>query len=316
MIFVCPDGEPQYRETIVRHAGCLRDDGHEFRYFDGPPGDASTWDERLRDADGVLLLLDLPNDAIQRNPSLRVVSFCGTGVRAFVDVDVAAATGVTVCNVPAYGADAVAEHAFALAFAAARSVAQGDRMIRAREWGQSEGLQLRGKTLGVVGAGPIGGRALEIGRALGMSCIFWTRNPTPERERRLGAEYVELPALFERSDLVSIHLAHTPETEGLIGGDLLGRMSAHAVLVNTARGAVLDGGALGDLLEAGRLKAAGLDVFESEPPSPDDPLVRSGRTVLTPHVGFCTPEANDELLLIGIENLRAFAAGKPRNVVN
>lgn len=316
MRFVCPDGEPQYRETIARHATRLTDAGHEFHYFEGHPEDAATWDERLEGAHGVLLLLDLPIDAIRRHPSLEVISFCGTGVRAFVEVPAAVEAGVTVCNVVDYGADAVAEHAFALTFAAARSVAAGDRMIRGGGWGQSEGLQLRGKTLGVLGAGPIGARALEIGRAFEMTCLFWTRNPSPERETRLGAEYVALPDLFERSDVLSIHLAHTAETEGLVGADLLGRMQPHAVLVNTARGAILDGAALAERLAAGGLRAAGIDVFASEPPPADDPLVASERTVLTPHVGFCTPEANDEVLAIGVENLRAFAAGAPQNVVS
>lgn len=314
MRFVCPDGEAQYREAIERHARRLTDDGNEFRYFEGSPTSDAEWDERLEGADGVLLLLDLPTDAMRRHRSLEVVSFCGTGVRAFVDVDAATSAGVTVCNVVDYGADAVAEHAFALAFAAARSVATGDRMIRAGEWGQTEGLQLRGRTLGVVGAGSIGARALEIGRSLGMSCLFWTRNPSEERAHRLGAAYVDLPELFERSDVVSIHLAHTPETEGLVDAELLGRMRETAVLVNTARGAIVDSRALAEMLEAGRLRGAGIDVFRAEPPV-DEPLVSCERAVLTPHLGFCTPEANDEVLSIGVENLRAYAAGAPRNVV-
>lgn len=315
MRFVCPDGEEQYREAIERHAGRLTGEGNELRYFEGPPASAAEWDERLDGADGVLLLLDLPTEAMRRHPGLQVISFCGTGVRAFVDVDAAKSAGVTVCNVVDYGADAVAEHAFALAFAAARSVAAGDRMIRAGEWRQVEGLQLRGRTLGVVGAGSIGARALEVGRGLGMSCLYWTRNPSAERSRRLGATHVELPELFERSDVVSIHLAHTPETEGLIDAALLGRMRRTAVLVNTARGAIVDNRALAALLDSGGLQGAGIDVFQVEPPV-DDPLVSCERAVLTPHLGFCTPEANDEVLSIGVENLRAYAAGTPQNVVD
>ena len=156
---------------------------------DGPAADAE-WDERLRGADGVLLLLDLPEAVMRRHPGLRVVSFCGTGARAFVDVDAARDTGITVCNVVNSGSDAAAEHAFALMLAAARPVPGGDRMIRAGGWGHVEGLQPRHKTLGVMGAGPIGTCVIEIGRALrpGLAgALYFPHDVSLEPRRLLDA---------------------------------------------------------------------------------------------------------------------------------
>lgn len=316
MIFVCPDGEPQYREVIARQGERLRAAGHELRYHEPPPRTEREWDERLDGAGGVLLLLDLPTEVMRRHRSVRVVSFCGTGVRAFVDVAAAGEQDVTVCNVVDYGANAVAEHAFALLLAAARSVPTGDRLIRSGEWSQWEGLELTGKPFGVVGAGPIGRRALELGRAFGMECVFWTRRPSPERERALGATYVDLPMLFSRSQAVSIHVAHTAETEGLIGAELIELLPRGAVLVNTSRGAIVDSEALATALRDGRLRGAGVDVFEQEPPPADHPLLACSNAVLTPHLGFCTPEANAEVIAIAVDNLLAYAAGKPQNVVS
>ena len=201
---------------------------------------------------------------------MRVVSFVGTGVESYVEMDEARASDVTVCNVPRYGANAVAEHALALALAVARRVADGDRAVRAGSWGQTEGVELYGRRLGVVGAGPIGARMIELGRGLGMTVVCWTRRRTPDRERELGAPIVELDHLFATADVVSLHLAHTPETEGIVNRRLLSMLRPHAIVVNTARGALVDETALVELLEAGSIGGAGLDVLGSEPP-PADP---------------------------------------------
>jgi phosphoglycerate dehydrogenase-like enzyme len=315
MRFVCPDGEPQYRDGIQEAMRVLVAAGHDVAiHADGPPGDAATWNARLANADGVFLLLRLPSELLA-SPHLRVVSFAGTGVARFVDLGAAADRGVTVCNVPSYGANAVAEHALALMLSAARNVVAGDRLIRAGGWRQSAGLELRGARLGVVGVGPIGRRMLQLGTALGMRSAAWTRSPSDARARELGTRFVELDELMATSDFVSVHVAHTAETEHLLSAPLLERLPAHAVLVNTSRGEVIDGGALARLLAAGRIRAAGLDVFDPEPPAADDPLVREPRCVLTPHVAYDTPDATRELFRVTAENLLAFANGTRQNVV-
>jgi D-3-phosphoglycerate dehydrogenase len=312
---VCADGEPQYSRLLDDgQLSRLEADGHELDWFDGAPDSVEGWIERLRGAEALLLLWGLPRGALSASPSVRVISFVGTGVETYVDLDEARAGGVTVCNVPRYGANAVAEHALALVLAVARRVLDGDRAVRAGSWEQTEGLELRGRRLGVVGAGPIGARMIELGRALGMTVACWTPRRSPERERELGAPLVELEELFASADVVSLPLDHRPETEGIVDRRLLGLLQPHAILVNTARGALVDEAALAELLEAGAIGGAGLDVLGAEPPPADHPLLSSPRTVLTPHVGFHTADATAELLRDSLENLLAYARGEPQNV--
>jgi phosphoglycerate dehydrogenase-like enzyme len=241
---------------------------------------------------------------------------CGTGVSPSVDLTVAAQHAVAVCNVPAYGANSVAEHAIALAFAVARNIPQGDADIRQGRFPVRFGLELAGKTLGVVGAGSIGKRTLAIGRALGMRTLFWTRDPTPERATHLLAEYADLDDLFARSDVVSLHLPYLPETDGLIGERLLARLPDSAILINTARAGIVDGGALARLLASGRITGAGIDVFEMEPPSPDDPLLTAPNVVLSPHAAANTPDAIHRMVSVAIENLLRWTVGEPQNIVS
>lgn len=314
MRFVCADGEPQYRE----HARAADLGDNELAWFEGRPPSREVWRERLRDAGGLLLLWGLPAGVLTESPHVRVVSFAGTGAGSYVDLAEARRLGVTVCNVPSYGANAVAEHALALAFAVARSIPRGDALVRSGAWrpGAYGGLELRGRRLGVVGAGPTGARVVELGLALGMEPVAWTRTPTPERAAALGARFVPLEELFAESDVVSLHLAHTPETERIVDRRLLSLLRPHAILVNTARGQLVDGEALVELLETGAFHGAGVDAFEHEPLSADDPLARCDRVVLTPHVAFNTPDAAAELIRLCVDNLVAFAAGQPRNVVD
>jgi phosphoglycerate dehydrogenase-like enzyme len=307
---VCADGEPQYRAMLAdEQLARMRADGHELVWYDGVPDTVEGWVERLREAEGLLLLWDLPRGVISASPQLRVVSFAGTGVEMYVDLDEARAAYVTVCNVPTYGANAVAEHALALILAVARRVVDGDREVRAGAWEQTEGLELRGRRLGVVGAGPIGMRMIGLGRALGMEVVCWTK-----RKRDVGAPLVELDELFATSDVVSLHLAHRPETEGIVDRRLLELLQPHAILVNTARGSLLDEQALAELLDQGAIGGAGLDVLTAEPPPPDHPLLAAPRVVFTPHVGFHTAESAGEMMRATLENLLAFARGEPQNV--
>ena len=310
MRFVCADGEPQYERMLDQEQlATLEREAHELVWLDGPPDTAEGWIERLRGADGLFLLWLLPRGVLRASQSIRVVSFAGTGVETYVDLDEAREGGVTVCNVPHYGANAVAEHALALILAVARRVPQGDREVRSGAWEQTEGVELSGRQLGVVGAGPVGRRMIELGRAVGMSVVYWTRRP-----RAVEARLVELDELFATSDVVSLHLAHAPETEGIVDRRMLGLLQPHAILVNTARGALVDEHALAELLEAGAIRGAGLDVLGTEPPPEDHPLLNCERTVLTPHVGFHTAESARELVRVTLENLIAYSRGEPQNV--
>ncbi|MDQ3859524.1 MAG: D-isomer specific 2-hydroxyacid dehydrogenase family protein [Actinomycetota bacterium] len=314
MKFVCADGDEQSRTLL--DVTPVQAAGHELVWFDGPPSDGDEWLRRLDEADGVMLMWEIPRGVLSAAESVRVVSFAGSGAGSYVPIDEAGRRGVVVCNVPSYGANAVAEHAFSLAFALARKLCQGDRLVRTGRWrpGALAGVELAGRRLGVVGAGPIGARVVQIGRALGMSVVAWTRSPSRAREEELRAPFVTLEQLFAESDVVSLHLAHRPETERLVDERLLGLMQPHALLVNTARSQLVETDALVGALAEGRIGGAAIDAFEQEPLPADDQLLRAPNLLLTPHVGFNTPEATAELLRLTLENLLAFAAGRPQNV--
>ena len=314
MRFVCPDGDEQARALLDSEPA--RRAGHELVWHADRPRDEEDWRRRLDGADGVMLMWGIPRGVLSAVPSVRVVSFAGSGAASYIPLDEATRCRVTVCNVPSYGANAVAEHAFALAFALARRVHEGDALVRSGHWrpGALAGFELAGRRLGVVGVGPIGTRAVEIGRALGMRAVAWTRSPSAEREHELGAPFVPLERLFGESDVVTLHVAHRPETERLVDDRLLGLMQPHALLVNTARSQLVDTRALVRALEHGRIGAAAMDAFEAEPLPADHPLLRAPRLLLTPHVAYNTAEATAELLRLTLANLLAYAAGRPQNV--
>jgi phosphoglycerate dehydrogenase-like enzyme len=311
---VCVDGEEQFR--VVLDPAPLHAAGHELVWYDGAPGDLDEWRRRLDGAEGVMLMWAMPEGVLSGAPSVRVVSFAGSGAASYVPLAEAERCGVTVCNVPSYGANAIAEHAIALAFALARRLCEGDALVRAGTWGPGalSGFELTGRQLGVVGAGPIGERTIELGRALGMRTVAWTRSPAESRAKDLGTEFVSLEQLFAESDVVSLHLAHVPDTEGMVDARLLGLMQPHAVLVNTARAQLVDTASLVDALEQGRLAGAAVDAFEQEPLPPGHPLLGAPRLLLTPHVAFNTGEATAELVRLTLDNLLAYAGGNPRNV--
>jgi D-3-phosphoglycerate dehydrogenase / 2-oxoglutarate reductase len=316
MRFVCPDLEADQQSFIDdAQREVLDGTGHHLRCRSGPLRDVDEAAQRVEGADGVLLNWTMPSGVLTRCPSVRVVSFAGTGVERYIDLAEARERGVTVCNVPSYGANAVAEHAFALIFAVARNIVAAERSLRAGRWEPTELLELRERRLGVVGAGHVGARVIEIGRALGMDVAAWTRTATRERATALGVPLLSLEELFRHSDVVSLHVAHTPETENLVDARLLELLPPGAILVNTARAEVVDARALVAALEVGRLRGAGVDVFSPEPPAEDDPLVRHPGVVATPHVAYFTAPAAREMYRIAVGNLVAFAAGTPRNVV-
>lgn len=287
-----------------------------FAMHEGRPPDDAAYLARLGRARAVLLGWDMPTAVLRAAPRLEVVAFTGTGAAKFIDLAAAAACGVTVTNTPGYADNAVAEHALALTLAVIRRVAQLDRSLRAGHWAPAPpAFELRGKTLGLVGFGGIAARYAGIARALGMDVTAWTRRPERARERRHGVAFAGLDSVLAQSDIVSLHLPLTEATRGLIAAAELDRLKPQAVLINTARGEILDEGALVDRLREGRIAGAGLDVFDREPLPAGHPLTRLDNVVLTPHVGFATPEATATLLDIAIANLERYFAGEPVNVV-
>jgi phosphoglycerate dehydrogenase-like enzyme len=319
MRIVCIDGDAQYRDIVMRDVGePLGAAGHEFDWFEESFADRDATIARAAGYDALYVVGDqgpVPAGLLDANPQLSLVSFVGTGARRFVAMDEAERNNVAVTNVPDFASQSVAEHALALILAAARRIVEGDELIRDGRWQKNQGLKLAGRTLGVVGAGAIGARLVAMARGIGMDVVYWSRSVDPARDERLGARRVELAELFATSDVVSLHLTHTPETDGIISRELLSSMRRNAIFVNTARAELVDDQALADLIASGTLFGAGIDVFAEEPPRPDRLPPVASNVVLSAHVGFHTDEADDVFRIAG-ENILAFAGGAPVNVIN
>lgn len=249
-------------------------------------------------------------------PNVRIVAVAFTGYDV-VDLGLCRERGIAVCNVPAYSTDSVAELTLGLTLALLRQIPEGDRHVRSGAWERREpfppGIELAGKTVGIVGTGRTGLRAAELFHAFRCRLVAWSRTEREEL-RALGGTYLPLEEVFATADVISLHLPLNESTRGLVGESLLGRMKPGALLVNTARGAIVDSAALARVLQDGRIRA-GLDVFEPEPLAAGDPLAAAGQTVLVPHVGFRTREALERRARITVENLLAFAEGRPVNRV-
>jgi len=242
----------------------------------------------------------MPTEVMKQCGSLKHIVFCGTGASSYMDVPALAGLGVTVHTYRGYGDTAVAEHSIALMFACARDVALSDRKIRGGTWEPLEGVQLFGKTLGVIGLGGIGREVARIGAGIGMTVIGWNRTARPES----GVPEVPLDELLARADVVSLNLSLTDETRGFLDAGRIARIKPGAILVNTARGALVDEAALIEALASGRVSRAGLDVFHAEPLKADHPLARMDNVTLSPHAAFRTPEASENLLRRALDIVR------------
>ncbi|MFZ0457528.1 MAG: NAD(P)-dependent oxidoreductase [Rhodoplanes sp.] len=253
----------------------------------------------------------LPTEQIAQCPGLRHVVFLGTGAAGYMDIRALRELGVTVHTIKGYGDTAVAEHTMALIFACARDIARMDREVRAGTWQPAEGLQLAGKTLGIIGLGRIGREVARIAKGIGMKVIAWSRTPRPEADAA-GVSMVDLDTLLACADIVSLHLALNEETRGLLSAERLARIKPGAILVNTARGALVDEQALIAALASGRLRHAGLDVFHAEPLARDHPLARLENVTVTAHAAFRTAEASETLIRRAIDIVRSIIAGAPQ----
>jgi D-3-phosphoglycerate dehydrogenase len=255
-----------------------------------------------------------PAELLSQLPRLKMMSTCSIGTDA-IDLEQAARQGVVVSNIPGRTAPVVAEHALALMLAVARRTAFQTAELKAGRWTKRENVFLAGKTLGVIGTGAIGAATARLARAIGMRVIAWTFHPTPERAAELGLEFVDLDVLLARSDVVSLHVRLTADSRHLIGREQLERMKPGALLVNTARGGVIDTQALIAALDSGHLGGAALDVFDVEPLPADHPILHCEQVVLTPHAADQNPEGVEMLNTGAVENVLAFLRGEPQNVV-
>jgi D-3-phosphoglycerate dehydrogenase len=238
-------------------------------------------------------------------PQLKSIIFLGTGASSYVDMAAAERSGIVVRTIRGYGDRTVAEHAFALMLSAARDVAAMDRGLRHGRWSVREGLELQGRTLGLVGVGGIGAEMARIASGFGLRVIAWNRSPIASG---VPVEAVPLDDLLAQSDAVSLHLALTPETRGIIGARHFARMKRGALLVNTARGALVDEPSMIAALRSGQLGHAALDVFESEPLPAGHLLTELNNVTLTAHAGWKSRAASRRLLQIALDIAAADAA--------
>ena len=237
-----------------------------------------------------------------RMPSLRRIIFMGTGASSYIDIAAAAQRGILVSTVAGYGDRSVAEHAFALILAAARRVAEMDRAVRAGVWEPLEGLELAGRRVGIVGFGGIGKELAKIAIGFGMVPLIWNRSRV---EDAWVGYTVSLDALLSQSDVVSLHLGLTSETRRFLGPDQFAKMKTGAILVNTARGGLIDEAALIHALEEGHIGHAALDVFDQEPILSDSPFLRFEQVTLTAHAGFKTEDAIQHLIRKAVELIKS-----------
>jgi glyoxylate reductase len=304
--------------TAALTAAGIDVDQHEL---DSPP----SREQLLEHVAGKQALLSMLTERVDAEvldsaPELRIVANLAVG---YDNVDVGAATdrGVVVTNTPDVLTEATADLAWALILAAARRIGEGERLVRAgawRGWGPTQliGQSVWGRTLGVIGLGKIGSAVARRARGFDMRILYHTRSPKPEAEAELGARRVDLHTLLREADVVSLHAPLTDETRHLVDAAALGHMRRSAVLVNTARGPVVDEAALVDALRAGAIAAAGLDVFEHEP-ALSAGLAELDNVVLAPHVGSATVDARSAMVRLCCENIVAVLAGsRPLTPVN
>jgi len=239
----------------------------------------------------------MPTSLVAQCPRLKHIVFLGTGAASYMNIAELKERGIAVHTIKGYGDTAVAEHTIALMFAAARDVARMDRDVRAGAWTPREGMQLLGKTLGVIGIGGIGGEVVRMAKGLGMNVIAYNRTPRADTPCPL----VDLDTLLAESDVVSLNLVLNDETRGFLSHERIARMKPGALLVNTARGALVDEQALIDALKSGHIRHAGLDVFHNEPLKADHPLAQLPNVTLTAHAAFRTAEASMTLLRRAID---------------
>lgn len=285
----------------------------DVTYYDTRTADADTLVMRAKEADILTFSnLPFPKQVLEQCPNLKMISVAFTGVD-HVAMEECGRRGILVSNCAGYSNTAVSELVFGLALSLYRHIPSCDQAVRqGKDKTGLVGLELAGKTFGVVGLGAIGRRTALLAQAFGCRVYAYNRSPKPME----GVTAVDLDTLLSVCDIVSLHVPLTQETKGMIGGRELALMKPDAILINTARGPVVDSAALAEALRENRLAGAAVDVFETEPPLPvEHPLLCCPNLIATPHVAFATKEALYQRACIALDNIAAYLDGHPQNIV-
>jgi lactate dehydrogenase-like 2-hydroxyacid dehydrogenase len=284
----------------------------DLRLFDGPLDE----DELVHEAEGcsvisVFIRTKVSEKVIDHLPELRMINTRSAGFD-HIAARHAMEKGIAVTHIPSYGPHVVAEHAFCLLLACARNLIPANRSVKERKRFDFEpfiGVELKNKVLGVIGTGKIGAEVIRIAHGFGMEVVAFDMYRNEKLAREYDFPYLDLDEVLERSDFVTLHLPLTPDTENLIDRAALRKMKEGSILINTARGKIVDEAALRESLDAGHLAAAGLDVIDDESHPENDPLLTSDKTVVTPHIGFYTRESIGRILADSIQTIEAFRSG-------
>jgi glycerate dehydrogenase len=294
----------------------------ELKVYDYTPNDKAEVIRRIGDAQAVYTSkVPIDREVMEACPNLEYVGALATGYNV-IDVDTAKARGITVTNVPKYSTPAVAQFTLALLMELTCHVGHHNEAVKEGRWCQNRDfcfwdkpiMELEGKALGIIGFGHIGRAVGRLGKALGMHVLASGSRPCPEGEAI--ADYVELDTLLKESDVISLHAPLFPSTQHIINAETIAKMKTGVLILNTARGPLIDQQALADALNSDKVGGAALDVVEVEPMLPDNPLLTAKNCIITPHIAWASVEARQRLMDVVTENLRMYQQGTPQNVVN
>ena len=278
--------------------------------------------QRIGDAQIVLInKVPVTAELLDACPSIKLICVLATGYNV-VDCDACRDRGIPVCNVPAYSTDAVAQFTFSLLLELCNAVGHHDRAVHRGDWAacpdfcfwHTPQMELAGKTMGIIGFGRIGRAVGRIARAFGMKVLAYNRSRCPEGEA-IG-QYVDLDTLLANSHVISLHCPLTADNAGMIGADTIAKMQPGAMVLNTARGGLIDEAALANALRSGKLRGFAADVVSKEPIDPENPLLSAPNCILTPHMAWAPVEARQRIMDITVSSIEGFLAGDPVNVVN
>lgn len=300
------------KETLDTLFKPLTEKGYHLTLWDSLPADQEDLGNRISKADlAVIANYPLKKEALDKASSLKYLCVAFTGVD-HVDIETCREKGLAVSNCAGYSTESVAELAVGMMLSLYRKLAEGSDAAHNGKTGAGlRGIEIKDRIVGIIGTGAIGYRTALLAKAFGAKVIGYNRSHNHD-----DITYTDLDTLLKTSDIVSIHLPLTAETRHFIDGEKLSLMKKEAILINTARGGVIDNKALAQALKEGKIAGAGIDVFDMEPPLPDDyPLLTAPHTVLTPHVGFDTEEAMKRRAAIVADNVASFVDGKQKNII-
>ena len=278
--------------------------------------------QRIGDAEVIVTnKTPISQQTLEQCPNLKLIAVLATGYNV-IDCAAARKKGISVVNVPTYGTASVSQYSIALLLEICHHIGHHDQNVHAGNWANNADwcywdyplIELEGKTMGIIGFGRIGQAEGRIARALGMRVLAYDLYPS-DSGRAIGA-YVDLDTLYRQSDVISLHCNLTPENTRMINKDSIAKMKDGVILINNARGQLIDEQDVADALNSGKLAAAGLDVVYTEPIREDNPLLKAKNCIITPHISWAPKESRQRIMDVTAENIRAFLAGRPQNVVN